>query len=108
MWTGYLSCFYVNKSKDISSILIDIVSSSHNQKTNPNYPGEEKVKVAKTILFFIPQGQANQIANKIDERNTIDENLYQLPIYSITLIIFINLSGSYLFLKKELKWSISV
>ena len=73
------------------------------QELNPSYPGEEKVKQGKTILFFIPQGQANRIANTIDERNTIDENLYQLPIYSITLIIFINLSGGYLFSRKELK-----
>lgn len=67
------------------------------QEPNPNYPGDEKVKLAKTIILFIPQGQASKLAN----RDT--EDLYQMPIYSIILISIINIGGIYLFLRKELK-----
>lgn len=67
------------------------------QELNPNYPGDSKVKLAKTIYLLIPQGQAAKITN-MDM-----ESLYQMPIYSITLIIIINIVGVYLFSKKELK-----
>lgn len=67
------------------------------QELNPNYPGEGKIKVAKVIYYFIPQGQANDIANGKTE------NLQSFPLYSITLIFVVNLVGIYLFDKKELK-----
>lgn len=67
------------------------------QEPDPNYPGDEKVKLAKTIYLFIPQGQASKISN-IDT-----ELLYKMPIYSIILISIINISGIYLFSRKELK-----
>lgn len=67
------------------------------QEINPNYPGDEKVKIAKTIYLILPQGQASKIANMDTEV------IYQMPIYSIILIIIINIGGIYLFSKKELK-----
>lgn len=67
------------------------------QELDPNYPGEQVIKIARTIHFFIPQGQANEIANV----NTA--YLKQLPFYSITLISIVNIGGIYLFTKKELK-----
>lgn len=67
------------------------------QEPNPNYPGEEAVKIARTIYYFIPQGQANDIANGETEY------LSELPLYSIVFISIVNIGGIYLFKKKELK-----
>ena len=59
--------------------------------------GVTKVNLAKTIYLFTPQGQATKIAN-------MDiESLYQMPIYSVSLMIIINIIGLYLFSRKELK-----
>ncbi len=67
------------------------------QEPNPSYPGDTKVKLAKTVYLLIPQGQASKIAN-------MDiESLNQMPIYSIILIIFVNTIGVCLFVTKELK-----
>lgn len=89
----------VNTSKYITHTFWDEQGQPHiiSQELNPNYPGEEKIKLAKTIYYFIPQGQANDIANGETE------DLSEFPIYSITLIILVNLGGIYLFNKKELK-----
>lgn len=67
------------------------------QEINPNYPGDQKVKIAKIIYLLIPQGQAMEIANNDFEL------MKQMPIYSIILIIFINIFGIFIFSKKELK-----
>lgn len=67
------------------------------QQPNPNYPGDETVKLAKTIYLLIPQGQAMQIGN------SNSEYLYQMPIYTTILIIIINIGGIYIFSRKELK-----
>lgn len=67
------------------------------QELNPNYPGDQKVKLARTVYLFIPQGQATKIAN----RDT--EVVYQMPVYSIILISIFSIAGLYLFSKKELK-----
>lgn len=67
------------------------------QEPNPNYPGDQKVKFARMIYLFIPQGQADEIASGKTEY------LSQMPIYSIILISIINIGGIYLFTKKELK-----
>ena len=67
------------------------------QEPDPNYPGDQKVRQAKIIYFSIPQGQAMEI------KNGSSEDLYQMPIYSIILIIIINVLGLFIFSKKELK-----
>lgn len=67
------------------------------QEINPNYPGDEKVKIAQTIYLFLPQGQASKIA-------IMDtEVIYKMPVYSLFIISIINIGGIYLFSKKELK-----
>lgn len=68
------------------------------KEPNPNYPGDDRVKLAKTIYFFIPQGQASTICSI-----NMDNLLYKVPISSLTLIIIFNIIGLYLFSKKELK-----
>lgn len=88
----------VNASKYITNTYYDeegihIIS----QELNPSYPGEQKVKIARTIYYFIPQGQANDIANGETE------HLSEFPLYSSALIIIVNVGGIYLFNKKELK-----
>ena len=67
------------------------------QQPNPNYPGDETVKLAKTIYLLIPQGQAMEIGN------SNSEYLYQMPIYTTISIIIINIGGIYIFSRKELK-----
>lgn len=73
------------------------------QKLNPNYPGDEKVELAKILYLAIPQGQANELkrSNDVIELDIIP--LYNIPIYSIMLIAIINTIGLYLFSRKELK-----
>ena len=72
------------------------------QKLNPNYPGDEKVELAKKLYLAIPQGQANELkrSNDVIELDIIP--LYNIPIYSIMLIAIINTIGLYLFSRKEL------
>ena len=87
-----------NSSKYITnSYFEDGIEHIISQEPNPNYIGDSKVKLAKTIYNFIPQGQANKVA-------FCDiEYLYIIPAYSIISIIVINILGIYLFSKKELK-----
>lgn len=67
------------------------------QEINPNYPGDEKVKIAQTIYLILPQGQASKIANMDTEV------IYKMPVYSLLILSIINIGGIYLFSKKELK-----
>ncbi len=107
-----------NKPKYITSASWDNgVRIILSQEPNPNYPGDNIVNLAKNINLLLPQGQANLITNsklmtseEISEqlytKEEIEESiksLYQMPIYSIILISVINISGLYLFSKKELK-----
>ena len=87
------------------------------QELNPNYPGDDIVKLAKTIYLLLPQGQAQLITNsKLTDSDEIKEQLYtkeeieeyiktiyQMPIYSLIVIGVVNIGGLYLFSKKELK-----
>lgn len=87
-------------SKDYINILYYDENGEGNivsQTINPNYPGEQKIKIAKTIYYFMPQGQAEEI------QSGKTEYLSKLPFYSITLIGVVNIVGIYLFTKKELK-----
>lgn len=94
-----VSVGYIANSPKYSthSYLEDGIEYIISQEPNPNYPGDAKVNLAKTIYLFTPQGQATKIAN-------MDiESLYQMPIYSVSLMIIINIIGLYLFSRKELK-----
>lgn len=67
------------------------------QEPNYSYPGEQKIKIARTIYMFLPQAQAGEISN------AEPEYMNQMPAYSIAFIVIVNLVGIYLFSKKELK-----
>ena len=88
-----------SSSKYITHSYIDENGTQYiiSQEPNPNYPGDAKVKMARTIYLLIPQGQA------IEVKNANIEYLYQMPIYSLILISIINVVGIYLFSIKELK-----
>ena len=88
-----------NSPKYITNTYWDENGNAHiiSQEPNPNYPGEEKVKMARVFYFLIPQGQAMEV----DAGNP--EYLRQMPIYSAIIIIVINALGIFVFSKKELK-----
>ena len=67
------------------------------QEPNYSYPGEQKIKIARTIYMFLPQAQASEISN------AEPEYMNQMPAYSIVFIAIVNLVGIYLFSKKELR-----
>ena len=88
-----------HSSKYIENAFYDENGNKHiiSQEIDPNYPGDQKVKTAKIIYLSIPQGQAMEIKN-----NNLD-SLQQMTIYSMILIVIINILGVYIFSKKELK-----
>lgn len=88
-----------NTDKYINHTFTDENGISHivSQELDPNYPGDEKVKIARIIYFLIPQGQASELAN------AETENLSKLPIYSLSVIGVMNILGICMFSKKELK-----
>ena len=67
------------------------------QEPDPNYPGDEKVKQARMLYLFVPQGQAMEI-----ESGNL-EYWVQMSISSIILICVVNIAGVCIFSKKELK-----
>lgn len=67
------------------------------QEPDPNYPGDNVVKIAKILYLVNPQGQAMDIGS-VDTKK-----LYVMPIYSSILIVALNILGVYVFSKKELK-----
>ena len=67
------------------------------QEPDPNYPGDEKVKQARTLYLSIPQGQAMKIGG-----NDLTYSA-QMAISSIILICVVNIVGVCIFSKKELK-----
>lgn len=88
-----------HSTKYIENALYDENGNKHiiSQELDPNYPGDEKVRIAKILYLSIPQGQAMEI-----ESNTLN-SLKQMPVYSIFFISIINLLGILIFSKKELK-----
>lgn len=65
---------------------------------DPNYPGDSKKKIAQTILYIMPTGQADKIAFDKDE---IDIKI--LLLYSLGVSVIVNVIGIYCFSKKDLK-----
>lgn len=91
---GYIANF---PKYSTHSYLEDGIEYIISQEPNPNYPGDEKVNLAKKIYLFNPQGQAIKITNMDTEV------IYKMPIYSVVLIVIINTVGIYVFSKKDLK-----
>lgn len=91
------------------------VTAVINRYPNPNYPGDEKVKIAKNIVLSTPVCQNFAILRIADDTsmsaldddnaifNTKEEILCAILIYSVTEICIINILGIYIFSKRELK-----
>ena len=100
-----------------SSTLEDGKEIILSKEPNPNYPGDDIVNFAKTIDLLFPQGQAFQLSHEVygywakdkeqiynkEEIEEAIKKLYTMPIYSLIVIAITNVSGLYLFSKKELK-----
>lgn len=67
------------------------------EEENPNYPGTVKYNIMKAIYLLNPESQATEI------QNNNQEYAYQMPIYSLGLILVINLVGIWIFKEKQLK-----
>ena len=67
------------------------------EEENPNYPGTVKYNIMKAIYLLNPESQATEIQNNNQEYS------YQMPIYSLGLILAINLVGIWIFKEKQLK-----
>ena len=96
--------YVVHSSKYINNTYIENgVEHIISQEINPNYPGDEKVELAKIFYLAIPQGQASELmrSNDVIKLDTIP--LYNLIIYSVIIILIINSIGLWLFSRKELK-----
>ena len=64
-----------------------------------NYPGDFKKNLCKTIINILPTGQAMELSEVNIDINEI--KIY--PLYSLGVILIINILGIYMFNKKELK-----
>ena len=79
------------------------------QEPNPDYPGDFKKNVAKTILYCIPTGQASQIASQVNKQPfrmidyMSDNELKTAFLYSLGMTVFITGIGIYCFKRKDLK-----
>lgn len=110
--TASATKYIINSSYDINGVETII-----SKELNPNYPGDDKVKLAKTIELILPTGQAQSllssaftdpdvIKHRIYTKEEVEEkvqDLYKMPIYSLILIGVINAIGIYAFSIKELK-----
>lgn len=79
------------------------------QKLNPDYPGDLKKNVAKTILYCLPTGQTSQIISQISKKPfqitnyMSDAELKTVFLYSVGVLIVITGVGMYCFKRKDLK-----
>ena len=79
------------------------------QNLNPDYPGDLKKNVAKTILYCLPTGQTSQIISQVSKKpfqitNYMSDNeLKTAFLYSLGVTIIITGVGMYSFKRKDLK-----
>lgn len=79
------------------------------QKLNPDYPGDLKKNVAKTILYCLPTGQTSQIMSQVSKKPfqitnyMSDDELKTVFLYSVGVTIVITGVGMYCFKRKDLK-----
>lgn len=119
----FVAEFFVSQTANCTKYMKHSVIDSNgvetiiNQGLNPNYPGDEAVKIAKTVELLLPTGQADRlissaftdpdvIKNRIFTKEEVEEkvhDLYKMPLYSIAVISAINIVGICLFSRKELK-----
>lgn len=113
----------VNANKYIESIIINENGETIVEKMqNPNYPSEQKMKIAKIIYYTLPVGSAQEIqtassafdflnsnitSNSLStikqSQNKNFSNLQSSLSYLIILIMVLNFVGIFIFNKKELK-----
>ncbi len=79
------------------------------QEPNPDYPGDVKKNVAKTILYCIPTGQASQIVSQVSKKpfqlvDYMSDNELKIAfLYSLGTTVCITGIGIYCFKQKDLK-----
>lgn len=81
------------------------------KRPNPNYPSKQKMRIYKSIYFLTPNGQASTIYSACTERIIDDEEqediirqtLIEMPIYSICIILILNIAGICLFKRQEIR-----
>lgn len=81
----------------INDIVLDNGEIVREKVPDPNYPGDTKKKIAQTIIYIIPTGQASEILNY----ENLDTN--RLLLSSISESIIITIMGLYCFCKEDLK-----
>ncbi len=94
----YYGCFYSDGK------LVEATISGKNSF----FPGEEKQKIYKTILYFIPTGNAIMMSNKLlhidpDIEHRSDYNNTMILLSSISEIFIFTAIGMSIFNKKQLK-----
>lgn len=67
------------------------------QQPNLNYAGEAKYNFIKTIYLLNPESQASEVQDENSDYTS------EMPIYSIALILVMNIGGIYIFSRKQLK-----
>ena len=80
------------------------------KKPNPNYPGEQEMKINQIIYFLIPTGQADAIHTTCTEMIEFDEEevhrrrkvLNEMPIYALGVIGLANIGGIYILKRQEI------
>ena len=84
---------------DVEPVIKKYEINSEGEKilVSPNYPGTVKYNIMKAIYLLNPESQATEIQNNNQEYS------YQMPIYSLGLILAINLVGIWIFKEKQLK-----
>lgn len=67
------------------------------EQPNLNYEGEAKYNLIKTIYLLNPESQATEVQDVNSDYTS------EMPIYSIALILLMNIGGIYIFSRKQLK-----
>ena len=67
------------------------------EEPNPNYPGDAKYNLMKAVYLLNPESQATKVQGRDVEYTS------EMPIYSIALILVMNIGGIYIFSRKQLK-----
>lgn len=87
----------ISQTASAEKFITNIVYDNEEIIPNPNYPGDTKKKIAQTVLYIIPTGQASEIQ---DYKNL---DTKRLLLSSISVSIIITIMGIYCFCKEDLK-----
>lgn len=87
----------ISQTANAEKFIINRVYDNEEIMPNPNYPGDTKKKIAQTIIYIIPTGQASEIQ---DYKNL---DTKRLLLSSISVSIIITIMGIYCFCREDLK-----